>query len=86
MGMVDHDPLADLRGRVDVDAENLAHPHLEEIGQITVPLFPQEMPDAIGLNRLIAFEIQDRLHQPVAGRITLIHRHQIGARSVDQIG
>ena len=86
MGVVDHDPLADRRGGVDIDAKNLAHAHLHEIGQIPFTLFPQVMAHTVGLHGLIAFEIQDRLQQPVAGGVTLVNRHQIGTCRLDQVG
>ena len=83
MGVVDHDALAQCRGRVNVDTENLTYPHLDKICQVTFALFPQMMPYTIGLYRLIAFEVQDRLEQTVACRVAFINRNKIGARGFD---
>jgi hypothetical protein len=77
VGVVDHDPLADAGIRMDVDAKGLADPHLNKIGHVPATLAPEPMSDAIGLHGLIALEEKDRLQEAVAGRITLIHCHEV---------
>ena len=86
MRVVDHDALAHLGRRMDIHAKNLAHPHLDEIGQIALALGIEVMAHAVGLHRLIAFEIQNRLQQSVAGRVAVIDGHEIGTRRGDEIG
>ena len=44
------------------------------------------MAHAVGLNGLIAFEVEDRLQEPVAGRVALKDGHQVGARGLNQRG
>ena len=84
MGVVNHDALADHRAGVDIDPENLADPHLHEIGQVPASAGPEVMRHAVGLHRLIALEVEDRLQEPVAGRITFVDRDEIGARRFHQ--
>ena len=86
MGVVDHDAAAHAGGGVDVDAKDLGHAHLHEIGHVAPPLAPQPVADAIGLQRLEALEEQDRLQEPVTGRVAVMHGNQIGARRRPQIG
>lgn len=84
--VVDHDPLANFRGRVDVDSEHLGHAHLEKAGHVAAPLAPQPMRNAVSLKRLKSLEEQQRQDIAVAGRITVIDRHDIGARGGPDIG
>ena len=71
---------------MDINPKDLGHPHLHKIGQIGAAERPQPMANTVGLDRLIAFEEQDRLQEAVAGRVTVIYRNQIGAGGLPQIG
>jgi hypothetical protein len=42
--------------------------------------------DSIGLDRLEPLEVQERLEKPVAGRIAIVDRHDIGPRRVAKGG
>ncbi len=86
MGMVDHDPLADPGIGMDVDAEGLADPHLDEVGHVAPAGAPQPVPDAIGLHGLIALEEQDGLEIAVAGRIAFVDGHQVGPGRGTKVG
>ncbi len=79
--MVDHDTLAHPRAGVNIDPENLGDAHLQEPGHGPAPGQPQPVCHPIGHKSLKPLEEQDRLDQPVTGRIAVQHRHQIGARS-----
>ncbi len=86
MGMVHHDAAPDLRAGMDIHAEQLGGPHLHEISHVAATVREQPMRDPVALQRLKPLEEQQRLDQPVAGRVALVHGHQIGPRRLPQGG
>ncbi len=86
MGVVDHDPLADHGAGMDVDAECLADPHLDEIGKVAAALQPEPVADPVSLDGLKALEVEKRLHEPMAGRIAIVDGHDIRARRLTERG
>ena len=86
MGVVDHQALADAGVGVDVDAEDLGDPHLEEIGEVMLAVLPEPVRDAVALRGLIALEVEDRLKQAMAGRVAVVDRDEIGAGRLENTG
>ena len=80
MRVVDHDPVAHPRSRMDVDPEDLGRAHLDEIGHVLAALLPEPVADPVALQRLEALEEQQRLQIAMAGRIALEHREDVGPR------
>jgi hypothetical protein len=50
------------------------------------PRRPHPVTDSIGLDRLEPLEIEERLEKPVAGRIAVVDRHDIGPRRLAKGG
>ena len=86
MGMVDHDAVAHLSAGMDVDAEHLGRPHLDEVGHVLAPPLPEPVADAVALKRLEPLEEQQRLQVAVAGRIALEDREDVRPRRYAERG
>ena len=65
---------------MDVDAEDLRGPHLDEVGHVPAPLLPEPVADPVALERLEALEEQQRLQIAVARRIAVEDREDVGPR------
>ena len=65
---------------MDVDAEHLRGPHLDEVGHVLAPLLPEPVADPVALQRLEPLEEQERLQIAVAGRIALEDRQDVRPR------
>src|SRR6185437_16747390 len=76
--MVEHDAAPDAGERIDIDLEDLARPALQVEREIMTAEMPERMGEAIGLDRLEALEIEQRLDRPVAGGIALEGGGEIG--------
>lgn len=85
MRMVDHDAAPDPGGWVDIDAEGFRHAHLHEIGQVLPSVRPEPVAHAIGLNRLIALEEEDRLQEAMAGGVALVDGDHVGPRHLPEL-
>ena len=78
-GVVEEDAPADPRGRMDVALEHLRDPALEVEGEVAPAAVPDMVGEAVGLQRVEALEVQDRLQCPERRRIPVDHRADIGA-------
>ena len=76
--VVEEHALADARGRMDVDAQHLGAPVLEELGQPPPPRGPEHVGNAVGLEGMEPLEVEQRLRKPLAGRIPVAHRLEVG--------
>ena len=84
--MVDHDALAELGSRVDVDAEGARGLALQEQREIAPPVVPQRVGEAVRRQRVEPFEVEQRVDVAVAGRIAVEHGGEIGAEDAAQVG
>ena len=83
--MIDDDARADAGGRVDVDAERLGDATLQVGGQAVSLAVPQPVGDAIGLQRVEAFVVEERLGVAAGGRVAGAGGEQVGAdRAADR--
>lgn len=55
--VIEHDPLADARGGVDIHTEGERYVALEEVRQSKAPLLPEPVGDSVALQGLKTFEI-----------------------------
>ena len=84
-GLADHDPGAMIKHqppaqpgiRMDIHPEHLGHPALQEPRRMLPAMAPQVMRHPMGLDGVIALEIQERRQQVGAGWIALADRHQV---------
>ena len=72
-------PAADAGGGMDVDAERLGDAILEVGGQAVSLVAPQPVGDAIGLERVKAFVVQERLGVAAGGGVAGAGGQEIGA-------
>lgn len=84
-GMVEEDALADAGGRVDVGLEDFGGTALQIEREIAPALVPEPMRQAVGLQGMEALEIEHRLDQPVAGRVTIEHGGDVGAKALGDL-
>src|SRR3546814_3525903 len=61
-------------------------PALQQEGHGLTVLVPQPVGDTMGLDRLEALEEQQRLQEAAAGGIALVHRHEVGAPRIADVG
>jgi len=85
-GMVEHDALADHRGRVDVDLQEARGQALQIQGKVLAAGLPQRVRDAIGLERMKALEIEQGLDQAARGRVAFDRGHEVGAERLAERG
>ena len=64
--------------RIDVDAERGGDDALQAQGEIAPARLEKPVGQAIGLKRMEAFEIEERLHHPQACGIAVGDRHEVG--------
>ena len=67
-GMIEHDAPADHRGRMDIDLQEARGQALQIKREVLAAGLPQRMRDAIGLKRMKALEIEQRLDQAAGSR------------------
>ncbi len=72
--VVEHDPAADLRRRVDIHAEHSGGLALQVHGEVFPAELPQRVRKALGLKRVEALEVEERIDQAVAGGIAVVDR------------
>ena len=77
--MVEENAAADLGRRIDIDAEYRRRAALQVEREILPAALPQEVRQAVGLQRVEALEIEHGLDRARAGRIAIDHRADIGA-------
>jgi 2-polyprenyl-6-methoxyphenol hydroxylase-like FAD-dependent oxidoreductase len=77
--MVDEHAASDRHGRMDVDAEHRGGPALQIEREVLQPALPQEVREAMGLQRMEALEIEQGLDRAAASRIAVADRRNIGA-------
>lgn len=75
--MVEQNPVADFRRRVDIDRELLADEALEHFGEEEPTVFPQDVRHAVGLDGLEAFEKEERFENGTASGIAFERRPKI---------
>ena len=77
VSVVDEEATPQLRRGMQVEAKDLAHPHLNEIGQIKAFPKPKPMGQAVRLKRLVALEVEEGLHKAVASGVQFHHRGEV---------
>ena len=78
--VVNHNAVAEAGGGVDVDTKHFGGAVLQEIGQCAAALLPQPVVDAVRLDGVKAFVIQQRQRIRIASGIALVVGHNIGQR------
>ena len=84
--MIEKHALANSCGGVNVALEGFRRAALQVEREILAPGLPQRMGQAMGLQRVKALEIQQRLDKARAGRIAIGHRHHIEPERLDNRG
>ena len=79
MGVIEHDAAPHPRARMDVDAERLGGPHLDETRHVLAAACPEPTRDPEALKRLKPLEEQQGLDEPVAGGVALVDRRDVRA-------
>jgi hypothetical protein len=79
-GVVEQDAAADARAGVDVDAEHLGGAALEEERGGGAALGPEPVRGAVGLQGQEPLVVEEAVEHPVAGRVAVAGRQEVGAR------
>ncbi len=82
-GMVEHDPAADFRRRVDIHLERDGDLILQENRQRASPLSPQPVADTIGLQGMETLQIEQRRGVFIHRRVARAHRLNIAGGGGD---
>ena len=80
VAMIDHDALADFRRGVDVNARNHRRAALQVLRKVRAAHVQEPVRHAVGLQRLKALEIEQRVHIAVAGGIALEGGNNVSPR------
>lgn len=75
--VVEHDPAANGRVRMNVDLKDLRHLRLQVLRQHLAARIPQHVRGPVRLQRVKAFKVQKHVGQCVTGRVAVAHRHDI---------
>ena len=86
MRVIDHQTASDLCIGMNIDPEDFTDTGLNEVRKVLPTLLPKPVPDPIRLNGLIAFEVEERLQQRMAGRIPLVNSNDISPRRIGERG
>ena len=78
--MIEEDAMAEFGAGMNVGLEHLGRAALQIQGEITLPMVPQPVVQTVRLDRVEALEIQERLNQPIAGRVAFQHGGDVGFR------
>ena len=81
-GVVEHQPMTETGGRVNIDAEHFRHAVLQEIRQRFAAVLVKPMVDAVRLNSVETFEIQERQRIFVARGVAFVNGFQVGFDAV----
>ncbi len=84
--MVDEDAPAEPCGGMDVDGEEFGNAALQVERHRAAALVPQPMRNAVALQRMEAFEIEQRLDVGMAGGIAVVIGDDVGPRRLADIG
>src|SRR5262249_57413185 len=76
-GVIEEDAASDAHGGIDVGLEDRRRPTLEIVSKILAAPAPQPVRKAMGLNRVKAFEVQDRLKKPIGCGIAIDRPHNV---------
>ena len=69
--MIQEQALSDAAGWVNVDAKELRHTHLHEVCEVAAAFSPEPIGNAVRLDCLKPFEVQQRLDVAVASWIAV---------------
>jgi hypothetical protein len=83
--VVEHDALADLGRRIDVDGKDARALALQVQREIAPPVLEQLVREAIGHQGMKALEVEQRLDIAAAGRIAVVDGGEIGAERRAQL-
>ena len=81
-GVVEHQPMTETGGGVNIDAEHFRHTVLQEIRQRFAAVLVKPVVDAVRLNGVETFEIQERQRIFVAGGVAFVNGFQVGFDAV----
>ena len=81
--VIDHDAGTELGGGVDIDREHFGDAALQVVRRMSAVLPPEPVADAIGLQRLIAFEVEERGQQVRAGGVAVADGAQVDRSGLD---
>ena len=81
-GVVEHQPMTETGGGMNIDAEHFRHTVLQEIRQRFAAVLVEPVIDAVRLNGVETFEIQERQRIFVAGGVAFVNGFQIGFDAV----
>ena len=84
--VVKHDAVSEYGGGVDVHAEDFAGAVLQEIGKGLAVVVPQPMVDAVRLDGVVAFEIEQGQAILVAGGVAVVARGNVGNGGFHDVG
>src|SRR5262245_18173478 len=84
--MSEHHTSADTHRRMNVDLENARRQALQIEGEGVTPGVPYGVREAVCLQRMKAFEIEERIDQPPARGIALGNGDEVGAEDVAETG
>ena len=79
-------PLPICARRMNVDGGDHRRPALQVIGEVLAAQVPQPVRHAVRLDRLIAFEIEQRVDVAVAGRVAVEGGDDVGPRRMADFG
>ena len=82
-GVVEHDPAADFRRRVDIHLEGDGDLILQENRQRTSALSPQPVADTVGLQRMETLQVEQRRGVFIHRRVARAHRLNIAGGGGD---
>ena len=70
-GVIQEDALAKPGSGMDVGLEHVGGPALQVKGEVALAIAPQPMGQSMGLHRVEALEIEERLDEALGGRVAL---------------
>src|SRR5580704_13934006 len=85
-GVIEKDAAADLGCGIDIGLEDRRRPALQIIGKILAAFMIEPMRQTVGLQGMEALEVQQGIDEPCGRRIAVVHRHEVSAESVVEIG